>query len=322
MSQIIPLLLGGLGLFLYAIFRLSDVLKTMFSEKAKGIVAKYTSNTFLAILIGVVATIILDSSSAVIIMVIVFINSKVLSFRQAMGIILGANIGTTFSSKIIAMAIGKYSIIPLLLGLVVMIFAKNVKVKRISTVVLYFGMLFFGLFIIEQSVFPLRNSETFAQWMSTIENNPIQGALIGGLVTLIIQSSSGTVGMAIVLGKQNILSLTGGLAIMLGAELGTCSDTLIATLGGSRQALKAALFHLSYSLSTIIVALVLFAPFVELVQKVSGGQQLGNQIANGHVIFNVLGVLFWLPFLNVTERLLNKLLPDKPTNKPESLPES
>ncbi len=313
MSEILPYLLGGLGLFIFSIFKLSETLKETFTERAKKTIQKYTSNIWQSLLWGTLLTILLDSSSAVIILVIVFINSKVLTFRQSMGFILGANIGTTFSSQIIAMDVGKYSVIPLLLGLFLVLFMKNPKMNRIGKAVLYTGMLFFGLFIIEASVLPLRENELFQEWMLQADNKPLNSSLVGGLITLIIQSSSATVGMVIILGKQNIISLAGGLAIMLGAELGTCSDTLIATIRGSRQALKAGLFHLTYSLFTILFALLFFGPFVLLVKTISISDDIGNQIANGHVLFNVLGVLISLPFLGLMEKMFNAVLPERGT---------
>ena len=311
MNEILPFVIGGLALFLYAITRLSEVMKDLFSENAKNVIEKYTSNIFMSILIGTILTVILDSSSAVIILVIVFINAKTLTFKQAIGLIMGANIGTTFSSQIIALDVGKYSIIPLFIGLMVGVFAKNKKWKRYGHVLMYFGILFFGLFIMEESVLPLRDSEMFSKWIKRIEGSPIQGALVGGLITLIIQSSSGTVGMAIVLGKQQLLSAVGGIAIMLGAELGTCSDTLLATINGSRQALKAGFFHFLFNLTTIIMGLILFLPFVNLVEKLSETEDLGKIIANGHMIFNITGVLLFLPFVGWIENGLNKLIRDK-----------
>ena len=311
MNEIIPLLIGGLVLFLYAISQLSEVMKSIFTEKAKHAIQKYTSNVFSSLLIGTVLTILLDSSSAVIILVIVFINARTLTFKQAIGLIMGANIGTTFSSQIIAMDIGKYSIFPLVIGLIFEVFVKNKKWKKYGNVFLYFGMLFFGLFIMEESVVPLKDSAVFLDWLKKVEGNPIQGALIGGLVTLIIQSSSGTVGMAIVLGKQQILSAAGGITIMLGAELGTCSDTLIATINGSRQALKAGLFHLLFNLTTIIIGLLLFEQLVNLVIYLSNTDDIGNIIANAHMLFNILGVILFIPFIGLMEKGLNKLIPEK-----------
>jgi phosphate:Na+ symporter len=319
MDEVLPLLLGGLGLFLYSIFKLSENLNQLFSDRARKLIAKYTSYTWLSLLLGIILTILLQSSSALIIMLIILINSKVLTFRNSMGFILGANIGTTFSSKLIALDISQYSYVLLLLGLVLMLVVRSQKMKGIAAAIMYFGMLFFGLYIIEESVVPFRNSDMFTNWVTGIENNAFKGAMVGGLITLIIQSSSATVGMAIILGKQNLISITGGLAIMLGAELGTCSDTLIATIRGSRQAIKAGIFHLTYSLTTILIALLLFVPFVNLVDVLSSSQDIGAQIANGHVIFNVLAALIALPFLNIIAKVFNKILPDKHIEEEKSL---
>jgi phosphate:Na+ symporter len=308
--DILALLIGGLAIFIYAISQLSETLKEIFTERAKQVIKKYTSHILSAILIGTLITIILDSSSAVIILTIVFINAKALTFRQAIGIIMGANIGTTFSSQIIAMDVGKYSIIPLFIGMAIMLFARGKTWKRAGQILLYFGMLFFGLFIMETSVIPLKDSDVFEEMIARLEN-PVQGALIGGLVTLIIQSSSATVGIAIVLGKQQLISIAGGIAVMLGAELGTCSDTLIATINGRRQALKAGLFHLLFNLSTIIIGLLIFHPFVSFVEWISGSQGIDNHIANAHMLFNIGGVVLFLPVVGLFEKMLNSLLPDK-----------
>lgn len=304
------MLIGGLVLFLYAISRLSMVMKEAFSDRVKEVLHRYTKNIFASVIIGTLVTVVLDSSSAVIILTIIFINAKALSFRNAMGIVLGANIGTTFSSQIIAMDVGMYSIVPLFIGILVDIFSRTERQQRVGKMLLYFGMLFFGLYIMEMSVHPLRESSMFEHWMSRLES-PLQGALIGGLVTLFIQSSSATVGLAIILGKQNLLSIAGGLAVMLGAELGTCSDTLLATINGTRQAIKTGLFHFFYSLITIVLGLIFFSPFVRLVETISAGQGIDNHIANGHLLFNIIGVLVFLPFVGLIERAFNRMIPEK-----------
>lgn len=311
MGDIFPLLLGGLVLFLYSITRLSVVLKGIFNEDAKRVIAKYTHSIFMSLLVGTIFTILLGSSSAVIILVIIFINAGTLDFRQSIGLIMGANIGTTFSSQLISLDVAQYATIPLLIGLFMQIFSKGNKYKSLGSIFLFFGMLFFGLFLMEQSVAPLRESDYFFKQIAGIENNQYRGAFIGGLTTLIIQSSSGTVGMAIILGKQELLSLAGGIAVMLGAELGTCSDTLIATIKGKRQAIKAGLFHLIFNLTTIMVGLLLFQPFVDLVKMVSQRTDIGSQIANAHLLFNLLGVLVFLPFVSLFIKGFNFLLPDK-----------
>lgn len=311
MHEIIPLLIGGIALFLYSITQLSTVLRGYFSENAKQIIQKYTKNIFLAIIIGTILTILLGSSSAVIILVIIFINARSLTFKNALGLIMGANIGTTVSSQIIALDVGKYFMVPLLLGLVLSVAVKNEQWKTTGKALLYFGMLFFGLFLMEGSVMPLRDSQMFSEMIERVEGNSWQGALIGGFITLVIQSSSGTVGIAIVLGKQQLLSAAGGIAVMLGAELGTCSDTLIATINGNRQAFKAGLFHLLFNLTTIIIGLLLFGPFVNLVDYITQSDDIGKGIANAHMIFNILGVVIVLPFVPLIAKGLNKIIKEK-----------
>jgi phosphate:Na+ symporter len=311
--ETILVILGGLGLFLFAISHLSEALKDLLGQKAKSLLSKFTRNVFTAILTGIVITIILDSSSAVIIMAIVLVNAKALTFRQAIGIVLGANIGTTFSSQIIALNVGKFSPIPIFLGLLLIFFAKSEWLSRTGRVIIYFGILFFGLYTMERAVEPLRDDPRFMDWMSKLES-PYTGAGTGALVTLIIQSSSATVGMVITLAKKGLLSLSAGIAVMLGAELGTCADTLLATVKGSRQALKTGLFHLFFNVASIILGLLFFPWFVNLVTFVSGNAHIEQQVANAHMLFNSIGVLLFLPFIGIAEKTLNKLLPDRITD--------
>jgi phosphate:Na+ symporter len=310
MLNIILEVCAGLVLFLYAISSLSKTLIHAIGDKANHWIQKFTSNTLSSILVGAVITTLLDSSSAVIIITIILVNSKLLSFKQAMGIVLGANIGTTVSSQIISLNIGKYSPILLVAGFLLILFSKKEQFQNIGKVILYFGLLFFGLYTIENAVEPLKNELFFADLMKKVEN-PIAGSIVGAIVTLLIQSSSATVGMAILLTKKGFLSLTGGIAIMLGAELGTCSDTIIATIRGSRAAIKTGLFHVSFNLLSICLGLILFTPFVLLVNKISDGTSIERALANAHMIFNVSGVLLFAWTLPFFEKILNKLIPEK-----------
>jgi phosphate:Na+ symporter len=310
MTEIILSVIAGLVLFLFAVNSLSETIKNALGDNASKSIQRFTSNTFSSLIVGIVATTLLDSSSAVIIITIVLVNSKLLTFKQAMGIVLGANIGTTVSSQIIAMDFGKYSPIFLLIGFILLFIAKTEKFSNIGKSILYFGVLFFGLYTMENAVEPLKDEAFFAEWMKKTES-PILGAIIGAVVTLVIQSSSATVGMAIILSKKGILSLTGGIAIMLGAELGTCSDTLLATIKGSRQALKTGLFHVSFNLISIILGLILFYPFVDLVKYISTGATIERSVANAHMLFNILGALIFVWTIPIFEKVLNKALPDK-----------
>lgn len=310
MIEILLPILAGLVLFMYAVMNLSETIQTALGDSAKHWIQRFSKNTFYALITGTIVTTLLDSSSAVIIITIIFVNAKLLTFRQAMGIVLGANIGTTISSQIIAMDVSKYSPILLAIGFVLLMISKSEKINNTGKIFLFFGVLFFGLFTMENAVEPLKEHPTFLEWLKKTES-PVTGSLIGALVTLIIQSSSATVGIAIILSKKGLLSLAGGLAVMLGAELGTCSDTLLATIKGSRQAIKTGLFHLIFNLLSIILGLVLFDQFVALVQWISAGAHIERAVANGHMLFNIFGVLVFVWFIPLFERLLNGILPEK-----------
>lgn len=315
MLEITLSILAGLVLFLFAVNSLSETIQKAIGENSKNWILKFTSNTFSAIVTGTVVTILLDSSSAVIIITIVFVNSKLLSFKQAMGIVLGANVGTTISSQIIAMDIGKYSPFLLLIGFVLLFISKSEKVNNTGKIILYFGVLFFGLFTMENAVEPLRNEPYFLEWLKKTEN-PILGALIGAIVTLIIQSSSATVGMAIILSKKGLIGLAGGIAVMLGAELGTCSDTLLATIKGSRQAIKTGVFHLLFNIFSIILGLILFYPFLNFIEFIGKNAPIERSVANAHMIFNISGVLIFMWTIPLFEKGLNKLIPEKVEEHP------
>lgn len=310
MVEIILLVLAGLVLFLYAVSSISETLIKAIGNRTEHWIKKFTSNVFTSLLTGAVITVLLDSSSAVIIITIVLVNSKILTFRQAMGIVLGANVGTTMSSQIIAMDIGKYSPVLLCIGFLLLFIAKTEKISHIGKVILYFGVLFFGLFTMENAVEPLKKEDFFTDLMKKTDQ-PLTGAFVGTVVTLVIQSSSATVGMAIILAKKGLLSLAGGIAVMIGAELGTCSDTLLATIKGSRQAIKTGLFHVVFNLLSIILGLILFYPFVYIVEAISYGASTERTLANAHVLFNLFGVLIFVWTIPLFEKILNRILPDR-----------
>lgn len=311
MLEIVLSLVGGLVLFLYAVSNLSETVKEWAGSRARDFIARFTRNVFTAIIVGIVATTILDSSSAVIILTIVLVNAGILNFKQSIGIVMGANIGTTISSQIIAMDVGQYSPVALIAGLILLVVSRNPKINRTGKILLYFGMLFFGLYTMENAVEPLKGEPRFAEWMSGLEN-PFYGALVGAIVTVAVQSSSATVGMVITLAKQSLITLPASIAVMLGAELGTCADTLIATARANRQALKTGVFHLIFNILTVSLGLALFVPFVALVGQISGAEtDIKNQVANAHVLFNVLGVLAFVGFVPLFEKLLNRMIPDQ-----------
>lgn len=295
--MIVPIcqLISGVVLFLFALTFVSDALMVFTNSKVQRWIEAGSRTLPRALVAGILITIILDSSSAVIIITLALVNAGVLPLRQAVGIILGANIGTTLSSQIIALDIGELSVIPLSLGFMAM-HAQSQYWRTMGKVSFGFGLLFFGLYTIEQSVIPFRESAVALEALSSLDS-PFLGAFVGALVTVVVQSSSATVGIAISLCSEGVLSPEAGLAVMLGAELGTCSDTLIASIGRSRGTLVLGLFHLLFNFFTIVLCLVVFDPFVTAVKLVSSTANPQFLVANGHMLFNIIGVLLVLPLV-------------------------
>ena len=304
------LIVAGLVLFLYALNRLSDALKELTGDKMTKVIDRFTSNVFTGILTGLFVTILLDSSSAVIIMSIALVNVRAMTFRQAMGVVMGANIGTTMSSQIFALNVAEYAALPIAAGFLLMVIGKSKIRKEIGTVLFSFGLIFFGLFTMEEAVAPLRKSEYFVSWMHSLDTT-WKGVTTGAFVTLVIQSSSATVGMVIGLASKGLISLTGGIAVMLGAELGTCSDTLLATIGRSRQAIRTGLFHLFFNVITILLGVIFLGLFTKLALAVSGNADIPRKIANAHMLFNTMGVIILAPFTGIMEKIMIKLVPSK-----------
>jgi phosphate:Na+ symporter len=243
-------------------------------------------------------------------MTIALVNARTITFRQAMGVVMGANIGTTFSSQIFALNVGEYAAIPILIGFVLMFFFKRPFYVNLGKVIFSFGLLFFGLLTMESAVEPLKESNYFISWLHSLENT-WKGVFTGAIVTVVVQSSSATVGMVIGLANQDLITLTAGIAVMLGAELGTCADTLVASIGRSRAAVKTGLFHLFFNVLSILIGMMLLPFFTKLVLYVSQGSSMAQTIANAHMIFNGLGVLTMLPFLGWYEKALELLFPDR-----------
>jgi len=191
-----------------------------------------------------------------------------------------------------------------------MFFFKQEFYINLGKVIFSFGLIFFGLFTMEEAVAPLKDSDYFVSWLQTLEN-PWKGMFTGALVTLVVQSSSATVGMVIGLASKGLISITAGIAVMLGAELGTCADTLVASIGRSKAAIKTGLFHLLFNISTILLGLILLPLFTKLVILISQSSSAQQTIANAHMIFNISGVLIMIPFLSLYEKVLNFLIFDK-----------
>jgi phosphate:Na+ symporter len=300
---------AGLALFLFGVTLLADALKRVAGDRMRKFLERCTTNRFAAVGTGTVATTLLDSSSVTIIMVIALVDAGVLAFARSLGVILGANIGTTISSQIIALDIDRYAPLALVLGLLLSALGGGRRQKQAGRVILGMGLVFYGLGEMDQAVAPLKDQQSFIDWMVRLEN-PLLGAAIGALVTIIVQSSSATLGIVITLAGQGLLTLPAGIALMLGAEIGTCADTLLACIGRSRAALRAGVFHLLFNVTTVAIGLMLTREIATLAQRITPGAGIERYVANAHVLFNVAGVLAVLPFLPMIARGLHQLIPD------------
>jgi phosphate:Na+ symporter len=302
--------LAGLVLFIYGVTRLSEGLEDLGTERMKNFLSKSTTNRFAGVLTGAVATTLLESSSVTIILVIAMVSAGVLNFVQSLGVVLGSNIGTAVGAQIISLNIELYIPILMFAGVLLLFVGKTQRLKTIGIILLGFGLMFYGLEAIDEAMKPFRDYDPFINWMKTLGNNPLLGALVGAIVTVIIQSSSATVAIVITLASSGLIALPAGVAIMLGAEIGTCADTLVATIGRGSAALRTGVFHFLFNLFTVAVG-ILFAPqLVQLAQVISGKGGVGRQVANAQMLFNILGVAIVIGFLPIIATLLAKLIPE------------
>jgi phosphate:Na+ symporter len=302
--------IAGLVLFIFGVTQLAQGLGDLNSERMRRWTSRFTSNRLAGVTTGFVATTLLESSSVVIIMVIAMVSGGVLTFVQSLGVVLGANIGTAVGAQIIALDVEQYIPVLMLTGLLLLFVGKSETRKKLGLVVLGFGLMFYGLEAIDQAMKPLRDHEPFMNLMQSLGKTPLYGALFGAGFTVLIQSSSAVIAIVITLAGSGLIDLPAGVAIMLGAEIGTCSDTLVATIGRGRPALRTGVFHLVFNLISACIGVALAPAFVQFVDSISGEASVGRQIAHAQMIFNCVGVALVLPFLPLIARALERVIPD------------
>ena len=303
--------LGGLALFLYGLSMLTTKFRTVAGARARYWFLQFTSNRITAVLTGIGVTAALTSSSVTIILIIALVNARLLTVMQASGLILGCNIGTTVSSQIFAFDLARYSPVIVTAGLLIQALAHREGARRVGGVLLAAGIVFFGLQLMGDALHPLKDYAQVAQWVRQTEN-VWTGALVGAAISGIIQSSSATMGITISLASQGLVTVPAGVAVMFGAEVGTCLDTFIAALGRSRSALSVGLFHALFNIFSALTGISLVRPFLRIVEAVSGGAGASRQIANAQLLFNAIGVLLVLPFLGPITRALTTVVSANP----------
>lgn len=300
---------GGLGLFLYGMKLMSDGLENIAGEKLKSILEKITSNKIMGVLVGTIVTAIIQSSSAITVMVVSFVNAGLMTLGQATGVILGSNIGTTITAQMVSLNLEVIAPIFIGIGAIVIVVTKNKRVKDLAYIALGFGVLFMGMGLMSSSLKPVSELAIFNKFILLVGKNSILGVLIGILITAILQSSSATTGILVALAVSGNLDMSVAFPIILGCNIGTCITAILAGLTANRIAKKAALLHLFFN----IFGTILFLPFsdkVVMIVQYLTPDNVARQVANAHTIFNVVITIFILPISKYFVKLVNKILPD------------
>lgn len=304
-------LIGGLGLFLYGMTVMSAGLQKVAGNKLKSIISMLTSNRFFAIGVGAVVTAMVQSSSVTTVMVVGFVNAGMMNLSQAVGVIMGANIGTTITAQIISFDIDKYAFLIVGLAVGVWLFTKSRKVKQVAESFIGFGILFLGMKFMGDALGPLGEYEGFRNILISFGENPLLGVLAGFGITVIVQSSSASTGILLALASQGLIPISSGLPVLFGINIGTTITAVLSSIGANVTAKKAAAIHVMFNfVGTMIFIVFLHKPLHWAIMQLdpgTGAEAVARQIANAHTIFNITNTILLMPFAGVLVYLANKL---------------
>nr|WP_300804662.1 Na/Pi cotransporter family protein [uncultured Acetatifactor sp.] len=296
-ANIILSMAGGLGLFLFGMRVMSDSIEKVAGAKLRRILEIFTTNRFSGMVVGVVFTAIIQSSSACTAMVVSFVNAGLMNLYQAAGVIFGANIGTTVTSQLVSFNLSAYAPVFLLAGVLVAMFCKHEKVKKFADIIIGFGILFLGLSTMSSSMAGMKEEPQVVNLIGSL-HNPVMATLMGLVLTTVIQSSSVTVSIVLLLANQDLLSLSIALYIILGCNIGACTTALLASLSGKKDAKRAALIHFWFNvIGTVVLYAILFlaeGPVMKLIWSVSSDN--GRFVANAHTMIKIFQVIILFPF--------------------------
>ena len=303
--------LGGLGLFLYSIKTMGDGLQQAAGDRLRYYIDKYTSNPFFGILVGIGMTALIQSSSGVTVITVGLVSAGLLTLRQAIGIVMGANIGTTVTSFIIGFKLGDYALPMLFLGAVCLFFTKNRTINNIGRIVFGVGGIFFALNLMSGAMEPLKDLQVFKDYMVELSKNPILGVLVGTGLTLLIQASSATIGILQNLYASNLIDLQGALPVLFGDNIGTTITAIIASLGANIAAKRVAAAHVAFNVIGTVICIIFLVPFTGLIQWFESFLNLAPEmtIAFAHGTFNITNTIIQFPFIGALAFLVTKLIP-------------
>ncbi|MCU5470291.1 Na/Pi cotransporter family protein [Bacillus paranthracis] len=302
--------IGGLGIFLFGIKYMGDGLQQAAGDRLRDILDRFTTNPLMGVLAGMLVTVLIQSSSGTTALTVGLVSAGFMTLRQAIGVIMGANIGTTVTAFIIGIKIGEYALPVMAVGAILLFFFKNKKVHSIGQVVFGFGMLFFGLELMSAGMKPLRSLESFQELTVSMSDNPILGIVVGTVFTLIVQSSSATIGILQELFGQGAIDLQAALPVLFGDNIGTTITAVLAAIGTSIAARRAALVHVIFNIIGTIIFTILLVPFTSLIQYFQTSLNLNPEmtIAFAHGTFNVTNTIIQFPFIAVLAWIVTKII--------------
>ena len=305
-------LLAGLGLFLYGMNLMGNGLQKAAGDRLKKIIELLTRNRFIAVLVGVFVTGVIQSSSATTVMVVGFVNAGIMQLNQAIGVIMGANVGTTVTAQLVSFDLEAIAPVAVGIGVIIHMVTKSEKLKSYAEILIGFGILFVGMTYMKDAMSPLREVQAFKDMLVNFGHNPILGILMGFTLTLLVQSSSASIGILLALASQGMLPLEAALPILYGDNIGTCTTALISSIGASKNAQRAAVMHLTFNIiGTLIFALILNRPIMMVVTSIDP-TNIARQIANAHTLFNITNVIIQFPFAGLIVKIAERVIPEKP----------
>ena len=319
-------LFGGLAVFLFGMEQMAEALKRVAGHRMKAILGKLTTSRIMGLLPGAFVTAIIQSSSVTTVMLVGFVTAGLMSLSQAIGVILGADIGTTVTAQIVAFKVTRYALLLVAVGFLLIFTGKAESTKHYGALIMGLGLIFFGMGIMSAGMKPLRSYEPFIHLMQNV-SNPAIGILIATVFTALVQSSSATMGVVIALASQGLISLEGGIALALGANIGTCATAGLAALGKPREAVRVAVAHVMFKIVGVLLIVWFIPPFADLIRSISptsdsltGFDKLAaetpRQVANAHTVFNVGIALLFLPMAPLFARFCEWVVPDRPIVEP------
>ncbi|MEN1937072.1 Na/Pi cotransporter family protein [Paenibacillus sp. 102] len=302
--------IGGLGIFLFGIKYMGDGLQQAAGDRLRDILDRFTTNPLMGVLAGMLVTVLIQSSSGTTALTVGLVSAGFMTLRQAIGVIMGANIGTTVTAFIIGIKIGEYALPIMAVGAILLFFFKNKKVQSLGQIVFGFGMLFFGLELMSTGMKPLRSLESFQELTISMSNSPILGVIVGTVFTLIVQSSSATIGILQELFGQGAIDLKAALPVLFGDNIGTTITAVLAAIGTSIAARRAALVHVIFNIVGTIIFTILLVPFTSLIQYFQTSFNLNPEmtIAFAHGTFNVTNAIIQFPFIAVLAWIVTKII--------------